>query len=574
MQSRSGHSPRGVKEVGAASIPAGDPGGTSLADDQADGPSATAERAKPGPRGAASPRVPVPSARRPSEPGPTRPSPAQPAPTETEPAPTETEPKASEPGPGPSEPGAKASEPGPKASETEPKASETEPKASETAPAPSETEPGSTEAGQTGIGPAEPGQIDGTWEDTAEAPREDDELAPPRQASSSGEGEEAGFGQLAGQDAPHAGAPPTAASGPDTPAKQETDPWADVALPDVTRHVSPVTTGTVRAARSSQPGWGRVLTTTVQLWSRRRVAPLASRVRSVVATWRFLLALTVAAAVFVAGAITVALSTRTAPASKPGPGQQASTAAGAAGGGLASATLARQQAGRWIFQQASGDAVVSCDPAMCSVLEQDGVPAGRLLTLRPGQSDPLGSDIVIATPAVRSEFGSRLASVYAPVTLAVFGSGSTRIDIRAIAPDGAAAYSGAFAADQRARKLAGQQMATNPRITVSGTARQQLMAGQVDSRLLVTLTTLAAMHPVTIKGFGSSPGTGSTPGVPLRSADLAVATTAGVLRHFFSIQRPPYHPAALNVLYNRPRRTVLRVLYPVPSPLGLLGTRS
>ncbi len=58
-------------------------------------------------------------------------------------------------------------------------------------------------------------------------------------------------------------------------------------------------------------------------------------------------------------------------------------------------------------------------------------------------SDPLGSDLVVATPALRSQFGARLASVYAPVVIASFGSGAARIDIRAVAADGTAAYDSA-----------------------------------------------------------------------------------------------------------------------------------
>jgi hypothetical protein len=419
--------------------------------------------------------------------------------------------------------------------------------------------------------PIDPLPAEGRWEDTAEGPPEDDVLAPLGQAGSD-DAETAPAGEPGGPGAATSGTPAPEAPEHRTPSAPESDPWAEVALPEVARRAAPATPRSM--PRGPQPGWGTVLVTTVKLWSQRRLAPPASRVRSVVTTWRFVLAVAVAAVIFVAGAITVALSARTPPAGKPQPSQQASAPAGHAGGGLATATVARQQAALWVFQQVSSDAVVSCDPAMCSVLEQYGVPAGRLLTLRPGQSDPLGSDVVVATPALRSEFGSRLTTVYAPVTLAVFGSGSTRIDIRALAPDGAAAYSSALSADERARKQVGEQMATNPRITVSGTARQQLAAGRVDSRLLLTLTTLAAMHPVNIMQFGTSPGAGTTPGVPLRSADISTATTARVLRHFFGIQRPPYHPAALNVLKTGPRGTVLHVLYPAPSPLGLLGTRS
>ena len=80
---------------------------------------------------------------------------------------------------------------------------------------------------------------------------------------------------------------------------------------------------------------------------------------------------------------------------------------------------------------------------MCAALQASGVAAGRLLVLGTSASDPLGSDLVVATPALRSEFGARLASVYAPVVIASFGSGAARIDIRAVAADGTAAYEAA-----------------------------------------------------------------------------------------------------------------------------------
>jgi hypothetical protein len=79
-------------------------------------------------------------------------------------------------------------------------------------------------------------------------------------------------------------------------------------------------------------------------------------------------------------------------------------------------------------------AVLSCDPAMCAVLVQHGIPAGNLLVLGPGSTDPLGSAVVLATAAVRNMFGSRLDSVYAPDTLASFGAGQAQIDIRIVAP--------------------------------------------------------------------------------------------------------------------------------------------
>ena len=131
-------------------------------------------------------------------------------------------------------------------------------------------------------------------------------------------------------------------------------------------------------------------------------------------------------------------------------------------GSLQAATAARASAAGWIAGQVSPSAIVACDPAMCAALQASGVAAGRLLALGTSASDPLGSDLVVATPALRSQFGARLASVYAPVVIASFGSGAARIDIRAVAADGTAAYDSALAADRGARIAAGEAAHRQP----------------------------------------------------------------------------------------------------------------
>ena len=219
---------------------------------------------------------------------------------------------------------------------------------------------------------------------------------------------------------------------------------------------------------------------------------------------------------------------------------------------------------------------------MCQALGARGIPDGDLLELRPGTTDPLGSDVLVATAAVRSQFGGRLSGVYAPAVIASFGSGNLRITIRAIAPDGAAAYRSALSADLLARKAAGAQLARNPRIVASPTARTQLAAGQVDSRLLVTIAGMAALAPVDVVTFGdSAPGAG--PGSPLRSADLA--ETGGAARTgssasmpsmlaFLRAQRAPYLAAHVEIVRHPGGQTVLLIEFAAPSPLGLLSPHS
>ena len=181
--------------------------------------------------------------------------------------------------------------------------------------------------------------------------------------------------------------------------------------------------------------------------------------------------------------------------------------------------------------------------SMCSVLAGHGLPAANLLVLGPGAPDPLGSAVVLATSAARAMFGGRLASVYAPQTLASFGSGEARIDVRAVAADGSAAYRTALAADVRGRRAAGLQLLADPRVTISAPARAALAAGRVDARLLITLAALAANEPVQILAFGDD-GPGASAGAPLRTAEITgAAAAARAMLAFVRAQRPPFLPA-------------------------------
>jgi hypothetical protein len=238
------------------------------------------------------------------------------------------------------------------------------------------------------------------------------------------------------------------------------------------------------------------------------------------------------------------------------------------------ASAVRNHAAAWVAGQVSGGAIIACDPAMCSALVRSGIPAGNLLVLSPGAADPLGSSVVLATAAVRSMFGSRLTSVYAPEVLASFGAGQARIEVRVVAPDGAAAYRTALAADLQARQAAGSQLLVDSRITVTPSARAQLAAGQVDTRLLITLATLAASQPVQIKAFGDA-GPGASPGMPLRAVELITsnATAPNVLA-FFRAQRAPYLSAQAGLTQAAGGGSVLTVEFAAPGPLGLMQDQS
>jgi hypothetical protein len=243
---------------------------------------------------------------------------------------------------------------------------------------------------------------------------------------------------------------------------------------------------------------------------------------------------------------------------------------------LAAETAARKQAVTWILQQVSRAAVVSCDPQVCADLVSAGFPAANLLTLGPTSNDPLGSALVVATGPIRAQYGSRLASVYAPATIASFGSGTARIDIRLVYPGGAARYGAVKQTALRARKAGDAQLLANSHIETSATARAQLLSGDVDPRLPQLLAIMAESHPVRIADFiNQSPGGG--PASLLRSVDLATVDSAahltrpaylGWMQKFIDAQLAQYHPASVRQVTLHTGQTVLRIGYGAPSPLS------
>jgi hypothetical protein len=331
--------------------------------------------------------------------------------------------------------------------------------------------------------------------------------------------------------------------------------------------------GTQRRRREpAEPSWPTVIATTVRLWAERhpvfgRRAAGRRRITAALVAVAVVALAAGLAGVFL-GHATTAPRAAASPASQPTGVQPSSDSAA-----LGASAATRGATAQWIANQVAQSAVVACDPAMCAVLQADGIAATRLVALGTAAADPLGSDLVVATAAVRSQFGARLESVYAPALLASFGTGAGRIDVRAIAPDGAAAYQSSAAADLRNRISAGSQLLGNPRIAVGAAARTALRDGDVDPRLLMLLAALAVQQPVQVSSFGDpAPGAGSA--VPLRSAVLApraAGVKAGSLRQsmlsFIDAQQQPYLPLHASL----DGASALTVEYAAPSPLGLLS---
>lgn len=313
-----------------------------------------------------------------------------------------------------------------------------------------------------------------------------------------------------------------------------------------------------------EPSWPRVIATTLRLWTRRHILP-AQRDSSA-SRQGYIAALVIVLAAAGVTALAVVRSSQS-PAPTPAP----TTHLGPSSAALAADAVTRQHAASWVATQVTRGVIVACDPLMCTALQQQGFPAADLEAIGAGSGDPLGSGIVVSTLAVRSQLGARLGQVYAPLVIASFGSGASLVQIRVMAVGGAAAYLATVQADLQARKFAGMEIASNKNIHVLASAKAELTAGQVDSRLLITLAALAhRFAPVQIRGFGDAgPGVGSSG--PLRLMIIAAPTSAYLhqLLAFLHQQRAPLLPLVSE--RGQGRTTTVQIEFTAPSLIGLLA---
>jgi hypothetical protein len=314
-----------------------------------------------------------------------------------------------------------------------------------------------------------------------------------------------------------------------------------------------------------EPSWGRVLATTISLWTARRIPRLR---RPGLALFLALVMLVTAAAVVAVVQLTTAPA-RTAPSASP---HRAAARAGAppaagpeaAGPGVTgTAADIRAQAAAWVAAQVGNDQSIACDPVMCTALGAHGIASGRLMPLGPG-TNAAAATVVVTSAADHAPDGT--------VPLASFGTGSGQVEVRAAAPGGAAAYAKALAADLASRRSGGTQLLHSKSIQAGAEAAAQLQAGQVDSRILIMLAMLASQHSWRVVAFG-----GSSPGVALGDAPLRQviitgndARTVAAALALVHAQQAPYAPAQATIVRLAGGQPGLRIDFAAPGPLGLL----
>ena len=329
-----------------------------------------------------------------------------------------------------------------------------------------------------------------------------------------------------------------------------------------------VVTSAARGGRLN-PSWSQVVATTMRLWFRRH-RPTAKGKELTARSRRFLIALSAIAAMAAGALVTLAFTQDGQKAAAPRPSYANHNTTPTM---LQIAMANRTRAAAWIAKQILPSAIIGCDSEMCNSLQAAGVSAGRLYEFQPTTADPLAATVVVATPAVRAQFGSRLASVYAPLLIATFGTGAERVEVRGVWPGGTAAFNASLRTDLSARIEAGDQLLTNKNVHASPSAQADLRDGNVDPRLLVTLSALAAKMPVQLIIFDdSSPGASAE--VPLRGAEIGASSASGLtaIMGFIAAQRSDYLPTKYTIVHLQNGQSAVAVQFDAPGPLGLNGT--
>jgi hypothetical protein len=349
---------------------------------------------------------------------------------------------------------------------------------------------------------------------------------------------------------------------------------SDTSPPSRYRLANPATTAGAtsrapapKAPPAAEPSWLKVIGTTLRLWVRRRILRAPDSAKIGRARWTAVAVVPTVIIVTVAAGIVVALTHAPASAhaglTKPKLTTAQQQARAAAARELAANTRA---AATWIAAEVSEHAVVDCDPATCAAILQAGYGSAGNVVLQTGISLSAAGAVVVATPAVRAQYGSQLDAA-APETIAVFGAGAQAVQVRVVVPGGQAAYSAAATSAISARRSVALKLIASSRVHVYPAPRAALIAGLIDPRLLTALQWLAARSSVDIYAF-SDRGPTADALAPYRQAEiiglLSRRAAAAIARQLLAL--PDSFRPALAVVRGPGGNYGLTLRFKAPSP--------
>jgi hypothetical protein len=180
---------------------------------------------------------------------------------------------------------------------------------------------------------------------------------------------------------------------------------------------------------------------------------------------------------------------------------------------------------RWIRANVTTTTTILGDAGITADLIASGYPSAR-------QVDGSWQDATyaVSTSMLRDD-PSRTANVEAVIAssapVATYGSGPDLVQVRRIIIGGIAGLSAALARDATARRIAGPQLLTNPKITVDAASRPVFASGALDLRASTFLALLAARGPLAVSNVITDPGEAAA-GLPSRALEVRVSDSAAI----------------------------------------------
>lgn len=292
---------------------------------------------------------------------------------------------------------------------------------------------------------------------------------------------------------------------------------------------------------------------------------------------------------WVAGLMVAAALGGAAAAYQLGGGFSSSTSTGPTVALAGSAVAARD----WVDANLGEKATVLAPASVAAGLKAVNFDSSRV---RPYPDMPSGSgatpdwrccNVLVATAPtgvkVRSGVPNSLQNSYdRSRLLATFTGGGTVTEIRQVLDGTSAEVKEALATEKRARIAAGKEIVGIDRIKLSSSAKADLLAGRVDSRVMLALVGMSRQVEVRVLDFTSDEADRDA-GAPARGVRLdrlagkAISEgtkAAGAVYDFLDVQVAPYRPLDVELSDAEGKSPILEIRYDAPGALGLITPSS
>lgn len=245
------------------------------------------------------------------------------------------------------------------------------------------------------------------------------------------------------------------------------------------------------------------------------------------------------------------------------------------------------EASAWVLNNLAGEGSVLVPASLADTLLQNGQDSDALVTYPDGSAAELAlgkgcCDYLVLIGAPDAVVGEGLPdsvrSLFARSRpTAEFRTDGGFAQIRQVLPGTTAQVLTDMAGERAALVATGKQLIATDRVKLSETAKAQILAGEVDPRVLLCVVAVALKHKVSIAAFPAVPGE-DAPGILRRAVAYDVIDGAKVakksdevadVKNVLAGQPGVYHPAGAEVR-DLDGKKVLWVGFDAPSPFGLL----